>query len=95
MRSRIAHATRLAAALCATGLLLASCSRSYPQGPDGRIVEKDRDTYRVGKTTMTRFYLTVQTEDDKAKKFRVSHQHFNRCYHGSSYPKCTTQTDRD
>ncbi|MFD7505430.1 hypothetical protein [Streptomyces sp. NPDC059850] len=45
---------RLAAVAVLGALVLTTCSTSYASGPAGRVVEKDRDTYKVGTTTITK-----------------------------------------
>ncbi|MGW3627797.1 hypothetical protein [Streptomyces sp. NPDC000880] len=86
---------RLAAVCALVAVLLTACSSSYPQGTAGRIVEKDKDAYKVGSSTITKRYLTTEAEDGTRTTFRVSSEHYGRCYRGSSYPGCLKRTDRD
>lgn len=79
------RAAALAAAVVLAVLGLTACS-DYGQGPDGRVVEKDKE----GKS---RRYLTVETPSGKRVEFRVDSDDFGSCYRGSAYPRCT-EVDR-
>ncbi|MGW7504348.1 hypothetical protein ACWGIR_22845 [Streptomyces albidoflavus] len=64
---------------------------SPPQGPAGRVVDKDRAYFASSK--IWRYRLTTETAQGERTEFRVPGGAYRRCYIGSAYPQCT-QADR-
>lgn len=75
------------AVLAACALALAGCSSSLPEGPAGRVVDKDRD-YKASTKTY-KYKLTTRDKAGKEHEFKVKRDDYNDCYRGSKYPKCT------
>ena len=79
-------------AVTAGALVLAACQPgSFPAGPEGTVVGKDRD--KLSKRNY-RSDLTVKTPSGQVVEFRVTGDEYDRCFHGSHYPKCANRTDR-
>lgn len=89
MRSTRIRAVLAAATTTALLSLLAGCG--YPQGPAGRVVDKDKD-YKAS-TKSWKYELTTRGKDSQEHEFRVTRRDYSRCYLGSSYPRCT-EVDR-
>lgn len=69
------------------GVVVLTGCQEYPQGPAGKVVEKDWDAN--GKRADD-YDLTVRKPNGDLVEFEVSKEHYDNCYRGSSYPKCTT-----
>ncbi|MDH6449624.1 MULTISPECIES: hypothetical protein [Streptomyces] len=82
---------RLAAVSAVAALLLAACGE-LPQGPAGRVIDKDTDYQPATKTSD--YFLTVRTPEGEEDEFEVSSDDYDRCYRGSAYPGCIKRTDR-
>ena len=65
-----------------------------PPGPAGRVTDKDRSLYTLGKSTHFKYYLTVRTPAGRLVEFRASSTDYRDCYRGSAYPTCTNRKDR-
>jgi hypothetical protein len=75
------------AALAACALALAACGPTYPEGPAGKVVGKDRD-YKASTKTY-KYELTTRDKAGNEHEFRVSKSDYDDCFHESQYPKCT------
>jgi hypothetical protein len=76
----------IAGSVFLAGVALTGC-KEYEPGPAGKVVEKDWDAN--GKRADD-YDLTVLTPNGERVEFEVSKEHYDRCYNGSKYPKCTT-----
>jgi len=77
----------VAAGSIVLGVIALTGCQEFEQGPAGKVVEKDWDSN--GKS-LDEYELTVLTPDERVVEFEVSKDHYDRCYRGSAYPKCTT-----
>ena len=74
-----------------SAVLLVGCE-SYPEGPAGKVVEKEKKL--LNGAGDADYFLTVRDEQGSPQTFQVSPDDFDRCYRGSSYPKCTKLVNR-
>ncbi|WP_055566026.1 hypothetical protein [Streptomyces atriruber] len=77
----------LVAVLAAVALALAGCGPTYPEGPAGKVVDKDRDYKSSTKTY--KYELTTRDNKGQQHEFRVSSSDYDDCVRGARYPKCT------
>jgi hypothetical protein len=86
--------TRRILAVLATAavLALAGCGPDDHRGDPGKVVDREESFYttRVGKTTTQHwdYDLTIRRPDGSTYELDVSEDAYDRCYRGSSYPKC-------
>lgn len=82
----------LVAVAAAVALALTGCGPDDERGDPGRVVDREESiwtTRSAGVTTVHYDYdLTIRRPDGTTYELDVSHSGFDRCYRGSSYPKC-------
>ena len=82
----------IAAVAAAVALLLAGCSEDDHRGDPGKVVDREESFYmtKVGKTQVHHwdYDLTIRRPDGSTYELDVSENAYDRCYQGSSYPKC-------
>lgn len=94
MRIRLALAVTAAATFA---LGLSGCSEQHDAGPAGEVIAKhtDQECKRTGtgkkkrRSCHTEYDLTVRTPKGDEVEFDVSSSDYDKCFRGSSYPRCT------
>jgi hypothetical protein len=75
--------SRLIAALVLLLAVTTACQAHYPAGPTGRVTDRQARYFKSGGW---HYSLTVG-----GKTFRVTRDNYRDCFHGSSYPACTSR----
>ena len=73
-----------------------ACGASLPQGPAGKVIDRDKDgkcvTSGIGKKRKTKCNTTYEittSQDGGQTEFKVSKGNHDKCVVGSQYPRCT------
>jgi hypothetical protein len=89
--------------ILSTGLLIvlggvvSGCTEDFPNGPAGKVVERERDydcekvATSTAKSCAWDYYLTVRNGSDWPVTFQVTYEDYEKCVRGSQYPKCLSK----